>query len=246
MKALTNNEIRFIRSLKEKKFRDLHSLFTVEGEKMVAEAERSSFTVRSVYRRDEIGEDAMGRISQMSSPSPVLAVVEQKNCGEPEAFISSLLSSAPGLCLALDSVRDPGNFGTILRLADWYGIETVFASRDSVELYNPKVIQSSMGAVFRVKVCYCDIAEVCTAFSAAGIEVFGTFLNGENLYRTELPGNALIVMGNESEGISGRVSETVTRRLTIPSFAAGTGPESLNVAVAASIVVSEFRRRTCM
>ena len=143
MSSITQAEIKQVRSLREKKFRDELGLFVVEGEKLVEEALRSGFEVVRVWRRDEIGEAAMARISQLSTPSPVLAVVRRPAAQEPPR--------PSGLCLALDGVRDPGNLGTILRIADWFGVETVYVSADCVELFNPKVIQASMGSVFRVR-----------------------------------------------------------------------------------------------
>ena len=130
--------------------------------------------------------------------------------------------------------------GTILRLADWFGLDCIFASQDSVEVFNPKVVQASMGAIFRKKLIYCDIADKCREFLEAGMDVFGTFLSGDDIYKESLPGEGLIVMGNEANGISDAVAARCSRRLTIPSF--GGGAESLNVSIAAAIVVSEFRR----
>ena len=231
MESLSNKDIKLIRSLREKKFRDESGLFTVEGEKMVAEASASGFEIVMTVRRDEVGEALMERISACSSPSPVLAVVRKP---------APATHPASGLCLALDSVRDPGNMGTILRLADWFGVDCIFASPDSVEIYNPKVVQASMGAIFRKKLIYCDIATKSKEFRSAGLEVFGTFLKGEDIYKTDLPAEGLIVMGNEAKGISEAVASTCSRRLTIPSF--GGGAESLNVSIAAAIVVSEFKR----
>ncbi len=230
METLSNKDIKLIRSLHEKKYRDQTGLFIVEGEKMVAEASASGFEIVQTVRRDEVGEALMGRLSACSSPSPVLAVVKKP---VPASH------GASGLCLALDSVRDPGNMGTILRLSDWFGLDCIFASADSVEVYNPKVVQASMGAIFRKKLVYCDIAEKCRDFRSAGLQVFGTFLNGENIYAGELPSEGLIVLGNESNGISDAVAKECSRRITIPSF--GGGSESLNVSIAAAITVSEFK-----
>ena len=231
---MTNADIKYVRSLREKKFRDEYGLFTVEGEKMVKEAVDSSFDVVDIYRKEDIGEDAMARISSFSTPSPVLAVVRQKHWEKP--------SLDSGLFLALDSVRDPGNMGTIIRLADWFGIEAVFASEDSVELYNPKVIQSTMGAIFRKKVIFCSIPDLCDEFRGLGREVYGTFLDGENIYTRHLDKEGLVIMGNESNGISDEVRTKVSGKLLIPSFAKGPTAESLNVAVATAITLSEFRR----
>lgn len=231
---MTNADIKYVRSLREKKFRDEYGLFTVEGEKMVKEAVDSLFDVVDIYRKEDIGEDAMARISSFSTPSPVLAVVRQKHWEKP--------SLDSGLFLALDSVRDPGNMGTIIRLADWFGIEAVFASEDSVELYNPKVIQSTMGAIFRKKVIFCSIPDLCDEFRGLGREVYGTFLDGENIYTRHLDKEGLVIMGNESNGISDEVRAKVSGKLLIPSFAKGPTAESLNVAVATAITLSEFRR----
>ena len=231
METLSSKDIKLIRSLREKKYREELGLFIVEGEKMVAEAASSGLQTVMTVRRDEVGESVMERISTCSSPSPVLAVVRKP---APSSHPAS------GLCLALDSVRDPGNMGTILRLADWFGVDCIFASPDSVEIFNPKVVQASMGAIFRKKLIYCDIAAKCEEFRAAGLEVFGTFLKGENIYKNVLPAEGLVVMGNEANGISDAVAANCSRRLTIPSF--GGGAESLNVSIAAAVVVSEFKR----
>ena len=230
---LTNAEMKSIRSLREKKFRDELGLFTVEGEKSVAEALASSFEVVRVLRAEDIGASAMERISQCATPSPVLAVVRMPKEDRPAELPG-------GLALALDSVRDPGNFGTILRIADWFGVSQVFASPDSVETFNPKT-QASMGSVFRVRVARCDIAALCAEFSSAGRRVYGTVLDGENIYSAQLASDGLVVMGNESNGISAEVIRRLDSRLRIPSF--GGGAESLNVAVATAVTLSEFRRR---
>ena len=238
--SISKNELRQVRSLAQKKFRDESGLFVVEGEKMVSEALASGFEVMSVYRRDEIGEEAMARLSMLSSPSPVLAVVRQP---APAAFRPS-----SGLFLALDGIRDPGNLGTILRVADWFGIDGVVASPDTVELYNPKVVQATMGAIFRVPFHRMDIAELCRKVVTGGGHVYGTFLNGENMYSKALDcgleAPSVIVIGNESNGISPEVAACVSDRLFIPPYPADDpGSESLNAAIATAITVAEFRRR---
>lgn len=235
MPTITNADIKLLRQLSDKKYRSSLGLFTVEGEKMVEEAVASGFRLRRLFRRDEIGEDMMKRISLQTSPSPVLAIVEQPSA-PPETDYSKL-------CLGLDSVRDPGNLGTILRLADWFGVDTVFCSPDCVELYNPKVVQATMGAIFRKKVIYSPLTEVCDAFLARGLKVYGTFLDGESIYGAALGSTGLLVLGNEADGISDGIRAKVSASLTIPSFAEGPGAESLNVAVAAAVALSEFRRR---
>lgn len=236
MANLSNNEIKRLKSFNRKKFRDESGLFIIEGEKMLQEASASDFEVLEVYRKEDIGEEAMRRISLLDSPSPVLAVVRQKP-------VQTLQIDPEGLYLALDGVRDPGNMGTIMRICDWFGIDGIFASKDCVEQYNPKVIQSSMGSVFRKSVVYTDLPELCAEFKSRGLPVFGTFLDGENLYRrnTVRP-EGLIVMGNEAHGVSAEVGALCDRHLLIPSYARGPHAESLNVAVATAVIVSEFKR----
>lgn len=231
---ISNAEIKLVRALREKKFRDEYGQFVVEGEKMVQEALKSNFKVLKVWRKEEIGEDAMKRISSLTTPPPVLALVRKP---EPEGLVLE-----KGLYLALDSVRDPGNLGTIIRIADWFGISTLFASPDSVEPWNPKVIQASMGSIFRVRFAYADIPELCRHFKDAGMNVYGTFLDGRDIYSQPLEKNGLIVMGNESNGISSATEAEVNARLFIPSYG-NSGAESLNVAVATAVTLAEFRRR---
>ena len=269
---LSKNEIKDIKALGQKKFRDERGLFVVEGEKLVEEALRSGFEVVAQYRVEDIGEDAMARISQLTHPSPALAVVRQP--------ASTHFTPQPDdLVLALDGVRDPGNLGTILRIADWFGIRQVLTSEDTVEVFNPKTVQATMGAIFRVRVHYCDLPSQlssmrdCVAaggiysqgscsrrwlgsgrehFSASGtkyqssgaIPIYGTFLEGDNIYAMPLTQGGIIVMGSEAHGISPEVAATVTRKLHIPSYPPGIPTsESLNVAVATAITVAEFRRR---
>ena len=235
-------QIKFIKSLSQKKFRDQSGLFTVEGEKLVAEALASRFQVETVYRKEEIGEGAMARISALSSPSPALALVHK-----PEDLESAQVPEK-GLYLALDVIRDPGNLGTILRIADWFGLDGVFASPDTVDFFNPKVVQATMGAIFRVRFHYADIPALCRQVREKGGKVFGTFLSGENLYAKALDNGdnapSVIVIGNEANGISAQTAACVNERLFIPPFPADDpGSESLNAAVATAVIVAEFRRR---
>lgn len=233
--SLSAAQIRTIRSLATKKGRNETGLFVVEGEKIVAEALDSGLEVVSVYRRDEIGENTMSRISALDSPSPVLAVLRIPKNEKPVV--------EEGLCLALDGIRDPGNLGTILRIADWFGISRIYASEDTVDQFNPKVVQSTMGAILRHRVCYCNIPQLCRDFRSSGRQVYGTFMQGDNIYKADLQPEGLIVMGSESFGISPETAQEVSCRLHIPSFAKGKGAESLNVAVATAITVSEFKNR---
>ncbi|MBR5661196.1 MAG: RNA methyltransferase [Bacteroidales bacterium] len=244
---VSNNEIKFVKSLEQKKFRDSNGMFVVEGEKMVEEALNSSFEVFRYYRISEVGFTAMSRMTFLASPSPALAVLRKPVDIEIQDLSYFSLPES-GLFLALDGIRDPGNLGTILRIADWFGIDAVFASRDTVDIFNPKVVQATMGAIFRVKFHYCDIARLSRFIVLSGGDAYGTFLDGSDIYQKELnTGNktkSLIVIGNESNGISQEVAATLTERLLIPSYPENDrGSESLNAAVATAITVAEFRRR---
>lgn len=250
MASISNNEIKKVKALSQKKFRDESGLFTAEGEKMVDEAVRSSFTVEKVYEADVIGEDTMARITSLSSPSPVLAIVRKPSdiYVEDVEELDALLAQG-GLFLALDTIRDPGNLGTILRIADWFGIKAVFATRDTVDVFNPKVVQATMGAIFRVRMHYVDLPALSKAVLSHGGHIFGTFLDGDNMYSKTLDDGShspsMIVIGNESNGISESMSALVTDRLYIPPYPADQpGSESLNAAIAAAITVAEFRRRS--
>ncbi len=249
MKPISNNEIKRLKSLQNKKFRDELGLFAVEGEKMVAEAVCSPFHVDAVYRRDEIGEEAMKKISSLASPSPVLAAVRKPAdiYIEDPSKIPALVAKG-GLYLGLDTIRDPGNLGTILRIADWFGIDAVFAAPDTVDIFNPKTVQATMGAIFRVRMHYVDLPALSGHILASGGRVYGTFLDGRNIWQSEIATGAdapsMIVIGNESDGISAGMEKLVSDRLFIPPYPAGEpGSESLNAAVATAITVAEFRRR---
>ena len=235
MSSLSASEIKAIRALSQKKVRDREGLFVAEGEKIVAEAKESGADILAIYRRDEIGEQLMSRISLQDSPSPVLAVIRKPR--------QKPACPAEGLFLALDSVRDPGNLGTILRICDWWGIDGIFASADTVDQYNPKVVQASMGAIFRKYVSYCDLSALCRDFRSQGLSVFGTFLDGTDIYREELSPQGLVIMGSESFGISAELGALCDRRLKIPSYGSGPKAESLNVAIATAVTVAEFRRK---
>ena len=249
MTLLSNNEIKRIKSLQQKKFRDESGLFIVEGEKMVSEALDSSFKVEAVYRKSDVGEEAMKRVSALNSPSPVLAVVRKPG----DVYVNDAeqlrdIIKGGGLFLGLDSIRDPGNLGTILRIADWFGIDAVFAEKDTVDVFNPKVVQATMGAIFRVRMHYVDLPAVSEIILGEGGCVYGTFLDGASIYDRELDTGhdrpVMVVTGNEAEGISGRMSGLVTDRLFIPPYPVGEpGSESLNAAVATAVTIAEFRRR---
>ena len=253
---LSRNQLKHIHSLQQKKFREIHRQFLAEGSKMVLEILESPYRIIAVYatadwlKRNEyllisgkvpyteIREEEMEMITALSSPGPVLAIVEIP-------APSALPVPADDLVLVLDDIKDPGNLGTIIRVADWFGIASVVCSENTVDLYNPKVIQATMGSVARVGVYYCNLAEFLSSLDPA-IKIYGTFPEGENIYAVPLDPKGVIVIGSESSGISPELDSKITNRISIPSYAAATGrshAESLNASTATAIVCSEFRRR---
>lgn len=248
---LSKGKIKLIQSLSRKKERDEMSLFVAEGNKIVSDllplfrcklllASEEFLSAHPRVEAEEVIEvsrEEMEKASLMRSPQSALAVFYKKEYEIPKHSLSS------NLTLALDTVQDPGNLGTIIRIADWFGIKDILCSMETVDLYNPKVVQSTMGAIGRVHVHYCDLNRVLDEL-AGTVPVFGTFLEGTNIYERELPPCGIVVMGNEGNGISPELARRVTDKLFIPSFQTGDScSESLNVAVATAITCSEFRRR---
>ncbi len=243
---LSAKQIKFIKSLGQKKFRDQYNLFVAEGEKVVQEALNSDFKVKEIYKESEIGRECMGRISNLNTPSPILAVIE-KPIYNKEYIVShlseTLKNKQDSLFLGLDTIKDPGNLGTIIRIADWFGIDAIFAQEGTVEAYNPKVVQATMGAIFRKKVIYHPLEEIIEIFIKENMPVYGTFLDGKNIYSSQLDKKGLVIMGSESFGISDKIKELVNNKLLIPAYPANSNTsESLNVAVATAIICAEFRR----
>ena len=240
---ITRAEILDIKALATKQGREDMGAFIAEGEKLVGEIRNSSLRIRRILQTkpifadgELISEKEMERISQLKSANSVLAVVELPK--------SNLASVKPdkNLVLALDRVQNPGNLGTIIRLADWFGISDIVCSEDTADCFNPKVVQATMGAILRVRVHYTNLAEWLS--SHKGTTIYGTFLEGENIYNAQLEKSGVIVMGNEGQGISAEVAEKVSHKLLIPPYPADRcGSESLNVAVATAVICSEFRRR---
>ncbi len=241
MKVLSNNKIKQIRSLHQKKFRDELRLFLVEGEKMVLEvlasipgqvefcAATNDFKANDYpgiefYHCDE---DTLKRCSTLKTPNKVIAVVKKPVFREESA----------SFVLALDSVQDPGNMGTIMRLADWFGVKQIVCSNTTVDCFNPKVIQASMGAFLRVNVVYTDLKRYLD--SAGHLPVYGALLEGENVYKQSLAPAGILLMGNEGSGISAELLPCITHPVSIPRFGQA---ESLNVSVATGILLSEFYR----
>ena len=240
---ITKAQIKSIKALADKRGRVEQGAFIAEGEKLVAELRSSHLTVREIYATkplwegvEVISQGDMERISQLKSSNNALAVVE---C--PRYDIGAA-EPTKNLVLALDRVQNPGNLGTIIRLADWFGITDIVCSEDSADCFNPKVVQATMGAILRVRVHYINLAEWLAKQS--GVKVYGTFLEGENIYSAELDKSGVIVMGNEGQGISAEVANAVSHKLLIPPYPTDRcGSESLNVAVATAVICSEFRRR---
>ena len=184
----------------------------------------------------EVTQEELTRASLQKTPQDVLAIFEQPAYEMQPDVVSR------SLCLALDDIQDPGNLGTIIRVADWFGIEDIFCSLGTVDVYNPKTIQATMGALARVKLHYCDLPSFIA--SLKDIPVYGTFLDGDNMYEKELTSHGLIVMGNEGNGVSAEVANLVNERLYIPNYPPQRETsESLNVAMATGIICAEFRRR---
>lgn len=254
---LGKNKIKFVTSLIKKKHRNETGLFVAEGTKLVDEIISSGFQVMllcgttewmnsstytnepNIQERITITRKELNKISSQKSPNQVLAVVRQPAHDIDESELSNDLS------LVLDRISDPGNLGTIIRIADWFGIKNVICSPDTVDVYNPKVVQSTMGSICRVKLHYLDLAGFLPKYrDKQNFGIYGSFLDGENIYHADLTNNGIIVMGSESQGISRELKPLITNRISIPRFS--TNPvhraDSLNVAVSAGIVCAEFRR----
>ena len=249
---ISKNRIKYVRSLEMKKYRKADGVFVAEGHKLVGDllgafelvyvaavqewADRHADALRGV-EMDIVTDDELKRVSLMEAPQQVLAVFRQPTY---EVNAGEVVKSQ--LCLALDDVQNPGNLGTIVRLADWFGIEHIFCSRGCADLYNPKTVQATMGAMAHVQVHYVDLPELLGELEK-DVPVYGTFLDGENMYGKTLENRGLIVMGNEGKGVSPEVEAHVTERLYIPNYPAGRETsDSLNVAIATAIVCAEFRR----
>lgn len=240
---VSKNQIKLITSLQQKKYRKQEQLFFAEGVKVVQELLHSNFELQDLFTTKQdfltvpknkvhaISEAELKKISALTTPNTCLAVFKIPKAKE---------MVEKGLIVALDDVRDPGNLGTIIRLCDWFGIETLFCSEESVDIYNPKVVQATMGSISRVNVVYGNLE---TFLSQTKLPVFGTFMDGNNIYQEELPKEGIIIMGNEANGISTSVEKLVSDRIAIPRFGNLQVTESLNVATATAIILSEFKRK---
>mgnify|MGYP000901739425 FL=1 len=239
---LSKNQIKLITSLQQKKYRKQHQLFFAEGVKVIEELLRSKYELQTLFVTEPldfkvandkihtISPAELKKISALTTPNTCLAVFK---------IPTENFSLKEGLLVALDDVRDPGNLGTIIRLCDWFGVEQLICSPETVDIYNPKVVQATMGSIGRVTVLYTDLVPF---LKATRLPVFGAFMDGENIYKQDLPSNAILIMGNEANGICNEVAQCITSKLAIPRFGQLQETESLNVATATAIILSEFKR----
>ena len=238
--SLSKNHLKLITSLSQKKYRHKYKLFIVEGIKVVQEFLNSSYELEILFSTEssfsyldsfiEVSEQELKKISSLKTPNKVIALFKipvEKN------------SSPSGLIVALDAINDPGNLGTIIRLCDWFGIDQLLCSKETVDCYNTKVVQSSMGSLTRVAISYVDLKEYLTSVS---IPVFIADMDGDNIYEMKPPTSAVLVMGNEANGISNSIKQIVSTKISIPRYGNSQLTESLNVATATAILLSEFRR----
>lgn len=239
---VSKNQIKLITSLQQKKFRQKSQLFIAEGVKVIQELLQSNFVLEHLYvsegifleipseKRTIVTENDLKKITCLSSPNNCLALFQiptQKN------------QEISGLTIVLDDIRDPGNMGTIIRLCDWYGVNNIICSDQTVDIYNPKVVQATMGSIARVNVYYENLN---TFLPTLDLPIYGTFMDGKNVYKEILPKNAILVLGNEANGISTEIEKLTTNKIAIPKFGTVQKAESLNVAMATAIFLSEFKR----
>tara|TARA_Y100000034_G_scaffold105927_1_gene133746 strand:- start:87170 stop:87961 length:792 start_codon:yes stop_codon:yes gene_type:complete len=242
--SLSKNQLKLITSLGQKKYRTKHQLFIAEGIKVVNELLNSTLCLHRLFctedlnfdvPRDQvqiISEAELKRISSLKTPNKILGVFE---IPEPSLIDTSQL------ILALDAINDPGNLGTIIRLCDWFGIEHLLCSKDTVDAYNQKVVQASMGSLTRVNLHYVDLNE---SLKNLNVPIYCTQMNGENIYSSELSEKGVLVMGNEANGISDAILQLADRKIAIPQFGDVQKTESLNVATATAVCLSEFKRKS--
>ncbi|NRD20841.1 RNA methyltransferase [Winogradskyella eckloniae] len=240
---LSRNQIKLIKSLSLKKNRQQHGWFTVEGIKGISEFLNSNYNLKTLYTTKSMFEapehlvhditaTELKKVSALKNPNVALAVFE---------IPEKKPVQDTGLIVALDDVRDPGNLGTIIRLCDWYGVVDLVCSVNTVDCYNAKVVQATMGSLTRVNVHYLDLEHY---LNTSGLTVMGTLLEGENIYTANIKQEGIVVLGNEANGISEAIKNCIDRQLTIPKFGTTKATESLNVANATAIVLSEFKRRS--
>ncbi|HCE54710.1 MAG: TrmH family RNA methyltransferase [Lutibacter sp.] len=241
--SLSKNQLKIIKSLHQKKYRTAHHLFVAEGTKIVAEFLNSTFELEQLFCIDtaiykniekvtEISEIELKKISTLVTPNNVLALFK---------IPSTTTSIKSGLIVALDEINDPGNLGAIIRLCDWFGVDQLICSNNTVDCYNQKVVQSSMGSLARVSIIYMDLGDY---LQQSELPKYAANMEGENVYKSKLTKNAVLIMGNEANGISDSILKLVTNTISIPRFGTLKQTESLNVATATAILLSEFKRLT--
>jgi RNA methyltransferase, TrmH family len=238
---VSKNQIKTISSLHQKKYRKINELFIAEGQKTISELIEAGFVLENLFVTEQlrlheteitISETDLKKISALKTPNNCLAVFKNK---------PTLKIIEKGLILVLDNLQDPGNLGTIIRLADWFGVAQIICSEETVDLYNPKVVQATMGSLARTEIIYTDILAF---LKQTKMPIYGTFMDGENIYKNTLPTEAIIVMGNEGNGISKPIEALITQKIAIPRFGTIQKTESLNVSTATAIILSEFCRTT--
>ncbi len=240
--SLSKNHIKLITSLRQKKYRQKHKLFVAEGVKVIEELMNSSFEIEKLFATQDyttgdkdiqivpVSDVELKKISQLKSPNKVLGLFKIPR----QAVVPN-----NGLIVALDDVNDPGNLGTIIRLCDWFGISKLVCSLNTVDCFNQKVVQASMGSLSRVSIVYEDLIPF---LEVSKLPSFIADMDGENVYNTKLPKEAVLIMGNEANGVSNQIRNIVDRKICIPRFGAIQQTESLNVATATAILLSEFKR----
>ena len=239
---ISKNQLKLIKSLSQKKFRQKHNLFIAEGVKVVDEFLNSSLELFKMYVTEDyqsnltsenvqiISDSDLKKISNLKTPNKVFAIFK---------IPEQLKFYDKGLVVALDAINDPGNLGTIIRLCDWFGVSQLICSKDTVDCYNTKVVQASMGSIIRVSVVYLDLQDF---LKKTKLPVFIADMDGENVYKHSLPKEAILLMGNEANGVSSKIKELVENKICIPRFGELKETESLNVATATAILLSEFKR----
>jgi len=249
---LSKNKIKYLQSLKIQKFREIHRRFIAEGDKLVKELINSDLVVEEIFGLNdwiievnipknicvcEVNTSELERISNLKTPNKVVAVVKIPN------NVNEYINYQNDLVLLLDNIKDPGNLGTIIRIADWFGIKSIICSENTVEVYNPKVIQATMGSISRVKVFYKNLIKYLTSIPTT-TPVYGSILNGEDIYSCELTTNGIIIIGNESNGISEDLYPFIDKRIKIPMYnnSSENKAESLNASIATAIICAEFKR----
>ena len=239
---LSKNQIKLITSLKHKKYRIELQMFIAEGIKVVNELLYSNSRLEKLFCTEEvypsfkkfdpqiISETELLKISGLTTPNKVLGLFKIPEVAKIDE---------EGLILVLDDINDPGNLGTIIRLSDWFGVKQLVCSNNTVDCYNQKVVQATMGSLVRIPITYCDLKEF---LKQTKLPIYGAVMNGENVYSMDLEQNAILVMGNESKGISQKIASLMDTQITIPRYSKKTITESLNVATATAILLNEFRR----